>query len=129
MPGDYTAARLDSYIDVPDAERADVAARIDETAVYCASLGANISYPSDAMAQVLIGDFTGRDWTRFKTATDIYCERDRLARGSHYPGYGTENKDVTMFWQFDLYYPTCIQDKTMDIWTCTNSYCTDRPTF
>jgi hypothetical protein len=66
------------YIEVPDSERTEMAERIDQTAILCGAIDPEVVYPSDAMSQVLTGRFTANAWTRFKTATDIYCARNTL---------------------------------------------------
>ena len=52
--------------------------RIDAIAILCGATDPEVIYPSDAMSQALTGQFTAKAWTRFKTATDIYCARNML---------------------------------------------------
>ena len=66
------------YIEVPDSERTEIAERIDAIAILCGVTDPEVVYPSDAMLQALTGQFTAKAWTRFKTATDIYCARNML---------------------------------------------------
>ena len=63
---------------MPSHKRTAIADRIEDTAMLPWVIDAGVSYPSDALAQALIGEFTEKAWACFKTATDIYCDCNRL---------------------------------------------------
>ena len=115
--GDGTDDWLAPYIDAPYCERAAIAERIKSTALLPSVIDVGVSYPSDAMAQALTGDFTEKAWARFKTATDIYCDRNRLELG--------EDSMARVSWSFDLHYPACYYDPTglTSTWACPYEEC------
>ena len=120
---DRTDEWLAPYIDVPSHKRTAIADRIEDTAMLPWVIDAGVSYPSDAMAQALTGEFTAKAWARFKTATDIYCERNRLK--PKVDAWGRTGPRIS--WSFDIHYPTCYYDVTglASIWTCTSARCSE----
>ena len=79
-----------------------------------------VSYPSNAMAQALTGEFTEKAWARFKTATDIYCERNRLEPLGSGAFVGPR-----VSWSFDIHYLACFYDESglTSIRACTSDRC------
>ena len=84
-------------------------------------IDAGVSYLSDAMAQALTGEFTAKAWAHFKTATDIYCNHNRLE--PKVDAWGRTGPHMS--WSFDIHYPTCYYDESglTSIWACTSDRC------